>query len=51
MLRFLRHISIITRKFSSISSQTRDDIVNLRLNEIPQIDEDDIEVAVFGGVE
>lgn len=33
------------------TSRYADDIVNLRLNEIPQISESDIDIQIFGGVE
>jgi hypothetical protein len=33
------------------TSSYSDDIVNLRFNEIPQLDEDDISILIFGGVD
>lgn len=33
------------------TSRYADDIVNLRLNEIPQIDDEDIEIQIFGGID
>ena len=33
------------------TSRYSDDIVNLRLNEIPELQESDIDIQVFGGVE
>lgn len=33
------------------TSRYADDVVNLRLNEIPQINESDIDIQIFGGVE
>lgn len=37
--------------FTFRTSRYADDIVNLRLNEIPQIDVDDIDIQIFGGVD
>ena len=33
------------------TSRYADDIVNLRLNELPQIEESDININIFGGIE
>ena len=37
--------------FTFRTSRYADDIVNLRLNEIPEIDVDDIDIQIFGGVD